>query len=205
MNPSASAQQLPGTKNITAGRCRHKPPSFSSFNPTRRLFSSARYYTGTDQLAKHLSLTTNQKDRVEAIFKRGRELIQDVLKIPDEDGKSPYERRQEMMEKLREQAGKNPTGVISLVGSMMGQNNKKIPGRNATYGEEIDRIKKETREDVNGVLDAEQQEKFKDANVDSLTGGHGGGVATSIFVTTGAAISPVLTDIELPIEGEKNE
>jgi hypothetical protein len=39
-------------------------------------------------------------------------------------------------------------------------------------------------------------------------GGHGeGGMGASIFVTTGASISPVLTegDIELPHEAEKDE
>ncbi len=184
-----------------------KSPSSAINLRTSRLFPSARYYMGTDQLAKDLNLTTNQKDRVTAIFKRGRELIQDVMKIPDEDGKSPYERRQEAMKRLREEASKNPTGVISLMGNMMGHNNKKIPGRNATYGEEIDRIKKETREDVNSVLNAEQQEKFKDANVDTLTGGHGGTMATSIFVTARGNMDHVAVegDLELTEKVEKEE
>ena len=181
-------------------------PSSSMKLMPRRVFSSAGYYVGTDQLAKDLKLTTNQKDRVEAIFKRGRELIQDVLKIPDEEGKSPYERRREVMKKVREQAANNPTGVFSLWGNMMGHNKKKIPGRNVTYAEEIERIKKETREDVNSVLDVEQQEKFKDANVDSLTGGHGGGT-TSIFVRTAGNMDHVAIggDVELTQEAEKDE
>jgi hypothetical protein len=47
---------------------------------------------------------------------------------------------------------------------------KKIPGRGDTYGDEINRIRKETREEIAAALDGKQQETFRDTAVDGLLG-----------------------------------
>ncbi|MCK6460241.1 MAG: hypothetical protein L6Q95_10160 [Planctomycetes bacterium] len=123
-----------------------------------------------DDLAQRLALTETQRSRIEDAVARGRQRIEDVLKIPDETGKSPYERRAETRKKL-EEAMKSPgTGLFALATDMTSYRQKKIPGRGDTYGDEINRIRKETREEIAAALDGKQQETFRDTGVDGLLG-----------------------------------
>lgn len=124
-----------------------------------------------DDLAGQLSLTATQRTRIEDAVARGRQRIEDVLRIPDETGKSPYERRAEARKKL-EEAMKNPApgGVLAFATDLMSHRDKKIPGRNDTYSDEIDRIRKETREEIATALDAKQRDAFEQTNVNGLLG-----------------------------------
>jgi Spy/CpxP family protein refolding chaperone len=124
-----------------------------------------------DELAQRLSLTPTQRTRIEDVIGRGRQRIEDVLKIPDETGKSPFERRAEARKKL-EEAVKNPGsgGFLAFATDLVSYREKKIPGRGDTYGDEIGRIRKETREEIASALDAKQQETFQGTNVDGLLG-----------------------------------
>lgn len=124
-----------------------------------------------DELARRLSLTATQRSRIEDAIGRGRQRIEDVLKIPDETGKSPFERKAEARKKL-EEAMKNPGsgGLFAFATDLVSYRERKIPGRGDTYGQEIDRIRKETRDEIAGALDAKQQETFRDTNVDGLLG-----------------------------------
>jgi hypothetical protein len=124
-----------------------------------------------DELAQKLSLTPTQRARIEDAVARGRQRIEDVLKIPDETGKSPFERRAEARKKL-EEAMKNPGsgGLFAFATDLVSYRQKKIPGRRDTYGDEIDRIRKETRDEIGSALDGQQQETFRDTNVDGLLG-----------------------------------
>jgi len=137
-------------------------------------------------LTRSLHLTPTQTVRVKSAVERGRERIEAILKIPDETGKSPYERRQERRKKLQEALKSGKAGTIFSFASSMGADRaKKIPGRNETYGQESDRIKKETREEIEGSLDNAQKKSFEQTNIDSLVGAPSEGVAISLF--TGAA------------------
>ncbi|MFB3065979.1 MAG: hypothetical protein ACE10D_05645 [Planctomycetota bacterium] len=143
-----------------------------------------RPYRSLKRFAKDLKLTNVQQDRIQAAIDRGRERIENIMKIPGEDGKSPHERREAALQELRERAksGKHDAGAImAIMPALTGYRNEKIPGMNATYGEEIDRVKQETREDVNGNLSAEQQEQFADTNIDGMLGGGGGTHMVSVF------------------------
>lgn len=132
---------------------------------------SEKFARNTDDLAKQLSLTSTQRTRIEDVIGRARQRIEDVLKIPDETGKSPFERGAEGRKKL-EEAMKNPQpgGVLAFATDVISSRDRKIPGRNETYGDEIDRIRKETREEIATALDAKQQEAFQQTNVDGLLG-----------------------------------
>lgn len=136
-------------------------------------FRSQRFARNTEDLAKQLSLTSTQRTRIDDVIGRARQRIEDVLKIPDETGKSPFERRAEARKNI-EEAMKNPRpgvpGMLSIATDMISYRDQKIPGRNDTYGDEIDRIRKETREEISTALDAKQQEAFQETNVDGLLG-----------------------------------
>jgi hypothetical protein len=125
-----------------------------------------------DDLAKRLSLTSTQRARVEDAVARGRQRVDEILKIPDETGKSPSEQRAEARKKLEEamKNGSGTGGVLAFAGDFMSYREKKIPGRGETYGEAIDRVRKDTREEIAGALDTKQEELLKDTNVDGLLG-----------------------------------
>jgi len=155
-----------------------------------------------DDLARKLSLTPTQKVQMEDVVTRGRQRIEDVLKIPDETGKSPYERRVEARKRLADAMhGSEPGGVLAFATDMVSYRNRKIPGRNDTYGAEIDRIRKETREEMGRVLDAKQQEDFDQMNVDGLLG-EGGQVSIAYAVGDVGAAIEVEEQVEDGSEGE---
>jgi hypothetical protein len=143
--------------------------------PARTLFRSTPFVRSVKDLSDRLKLTRAQKDRVQAAVDHGKRRIEEIMKIPDEEGKSPFERRVERQKKIEEamKSGK-PDGIVTLAMSGLSHRNKKIPGQNATYGEEIDRVKKETRDEIAQTLSPEQQEEFKDLRVDPMLGGSAG-------------------------------
>jgi hypothetical protein len=138
-----------------------------------------------DHLARSLKLTLAQQTRVADAIERGKRQIEDILKIPDETGRSPHERRQERRKKMREALAKKDTGgLVAFATDLFSYRGRQIPGRNATYGEEIDRIKQETRDEIASTLDAEQQETFAETNIDPLLG-EGGAMAFSVVHAAG--------------------
>lgn len=132
---------------------------------------SDRFAGNMDDLATQLSLTSTQRTRIEDAVARGRQRIEDILKIPDETGKSPFERRAEARKKM-EEAMKNPEpgGVLAFATDLMSSRSRKIPGRNETYAEAINRVRKETRDEISSALDATQRETFEQTNIDGLMG-----------------------------------
>ncbi len=148
-----------------------------------------RFARSVDDLAKSLNLSSTQKDRISACVERGKRRIEDLLKIPEADGRSPWEKREEQRRKLEEalKAGTPadlPGTVLTAGLGGRGYRNNRIPGRNATYGEEIDRIKRETRSEIEADLDAGQRETFQKTRTDALLG-EGGGMAMSLFTAGG--------------------
>lgn len=155
-----------------------------------------------DDLAQKLSLTPTQRAQMDDVVARGRQRIEDVLKIPDETGKSPYERRVEARQKLAD-AMKSPqtTGMFAMATDLFSYRNHKIPGRNETYGDEIDRVRKETKEEMSRVLDAKQQEDFSQMNVDPVLG-EGGQVSIAYAIGDMGGASIVETQGQVVEDGE---
>ena len=147
-------------------------------------FRGPAFARSVEDLARNLELTPTQKARVEQAVEHGKRQIEEIMKIPDETGKSPFERRQERRKKMMEAVKNKDTGsLIAFSSDFFSHRNKQIPGRNATYGEEIDRVKKETRDEVASSLSVEQKKTFDDTNIDPLLGG-GGAMAVSVFQST---------------------
>ncbi len=177
-------ERLAQLEQESAARSARSGPAVSWAQP------ASRFVRSVDDLAEALKLSNTQKDRVNACVERGRRRIEDLLKLPDAEGRSPWERREEQRRKLEEalKAGKPddlPGAVLHAgLGGGRGYRNNRIPGRNATYGEEIDRIKKETRSEIEADLDQPQREAFQKTHTDALLG-EGGGMALSVFTSAG--------------------
>ena len=136
------------------------------------------------QLKDRLKLTASQEARIDDAVQRGKQRIEDLMRIPDASGKSPHERKQEQRKKLMEAIqNKDRGGLVAFATDMYGWRREKIPGQNTTYGDEIKRIKSETRDEINSGLSSEQQTTFKDTNIDPMLGAEGG-MAVSMFAAS---------------------
>ena len=113
-------------------------------------FQMPKFARNVDQLGQQLKLTETQKVRIKDAIDRGKQRIEEIMKVPGADGKSPYEKRQESTRKLIEaiKKRKEEGGRMTYFPTFGNYRNETIPGRNSTYGEEIDRVKKETRDEV---------------------------------------------------------
>jgi hypothetical protein len=152
-----------------------------------------RLFGSVDQMARELELSPAQQDRVRSAVERTRQRMDDVLRIPDETGKSPFERKTEREEKMRESLkNRDAGGAVMFLGGMLGDLRKKIPGRETTYGGELDRIRKEGKEEIGSVLDPKQKESFDRAQTDPLFGNDG---AMSISFFADAGETGGLTDV----------
>lgn len=145
-------------------------------------FRGRKFARSVDDLSRTLKLTPTQKARVEQAVERGKRQIEEILKIPDETGKSPYERRQERHKKMMEAVkNKDTSNLIAFASDIFSHRNKQIPGRNATYGQEIDRVKQETRDEIATALSVDQKEQFEETNIDPMLGEGGRAMAFSVF------------------------
>jgi len=151
-------------------------------------FRAPRFARNVNDLGKQLKLTATQKDRIENAISRGKARIEEILSIPGEDGKTIKEIREQNRKKIQEAISnpeKNAGALVTLAMSGHRRMGEKIPGRNETYRQEVDRIKKETREEINGSLDADQQEQFKDTRIDPMLGDGGSHMAFSTSISMG--------------------
>jgi len=147
-----------------------------------RALQFPRFARNVDDLGRVLALSPAQRDRVAQAVERGKRRIEDVMRIPDAEGRSPKERQEERREKIRDAVKSGKTdGLVNLAMGSMAYRDKEIPGQGRTYGEEIERIKHETRDEIGGELDSKQKEAFEDTRIDALVGGGGG---ASIMMTT---------------------
>jgi hypothetical protein len=121
-----------------------------------------------DQLSKRLELTKTQEDRIAAVIENGRRSVEEILKVPDGSGTSPYVRRQELRGKVREAVRTGQWQEVIDAMRMPRVRRQTIPGRNTTYGEEIARIVDETRAEIVRNLDRDQQQEFGNTEVDPM-------------------------------------
>lgn len=156
-----------------------KERSKSKWNAPLRL-SGKQWARSPKHLASLLKLNKTQEAQVENAIENGKRRIEEILKIPDESGTSPYERRKELNKRIQEAAKTGKWGEITKV-AMEHSNfrEQKIPGRNTTYGDEIKRVQKETRDEISNSLTAEQQKTFQNTNTDHMLGGGGTTIAYS--------------------------
>ena len=136
---------------------------------------AGNFYTSVDDAKEDLKLTDQQKgdfDRIAADAKRD---LEEVWKIPDEDGKT-YE--QVMADLIKPGSDGQPKFDIAKV---LNFRTKTIPGRNETYGAADKRIRDTGKAAMRNSLSTEQQSKFDKANTDAMFGtpGLGAGMMTS--------------------------
>jgi hypothetical protein len=144
-----------------------------------------RFAASMEDLTRDLGLSAAQVSRVEEAVRRGTQRIEDVLRIPDAEGGSPWDRRQERRRKIAEAAEKGDKSALLEIGlAPLRERETRIPGRETTYGDEVDRIRDETRTEIESCLTAEQRESFQDTRIDPLLGEQTA-VAFSVVATEG--------------------
>ena len=151
-----------------------------------RMWGGRRYVRNLDDLSDQLKLNRTQRDRVDQAIQRGKERIDSVMSIPGADGKSPKQAREERMKKLlsaRKDLSKNPGQILNLAMGGASRMSETVPGSNETYGDQVKRIKAETREEIDSNLSPEQQKDFKDTNIDGMMGAPGGGGMSFVMTT----------------------
>jgi len=150
------------------------------------VYRMPKFVRDVDDLAAQLKLSSTQKDRVQEAIRRGKARIDEILSIPGTDGKTIKEVRAERQRKLlaaMTNPEKNAGQMVALTLSGHSRLEERIPGRNETYRQELDRIKGETRNEIKGSLDADQGKKFDDLEVDHLLGGETDRFAISVGTT----------------------
>jgi hypothetical protein len=144
-----------------------------------------KYARDVKQLSSMLKLTKGQAARVEDAVARGKQRVEEILKIPDETGKSPFERRQELRKKVKEASKTGKWQELTAAAmSAHSYRNKLIPGRSQTYGEAVKGITEETRTEIAQNLNEQQKKEFEDTKIDPLVSGEGGAAVSFSYVAT---------------------
>ena len=132
-------------------------------------FRMPKFARSVGDLAKTLKLDKTQETRIQDVVDRAKRRIEDVMKIPDETGVSPFERRKEMRDKMDEARKTDKWGDMARLANQSQQALlKTIPGRNTTYAQEVDQIKKESRDEIKSNLTQEQAKEFEDTRLPIL-------------------------------------
>ena len=175
-----------------------------------------KFVRNMDDLASQLELTATQKDRIADAVQRGKDRIDAVLAIPGPDGKSPKQVREDSRKELVTMATdpeRDTSKMIALAMKGHRAMEQKIPGRNETYREEVERIHQETRKEIESNLDEKQAEAFQETHTNGLVGasGAGGGtIAVSTTFESGDDSKPggvmiVESETSTSADGKKNE
>jgi hypothetical protein len=172
---------------VDGARGRERGPAQGSETPeadTRYPLDPEGLVSSMDELASVLRLTPDQKKQVAEIVVGGRRRIEDVLKIPDETGTSPFDRSETWNATLTHSIESKDTLAIARLGCDVVEEFKVIPGRSTTYREEIDRLKEATRREIAKILEDEQRTRFNQTDISPMVGGNGGS-----FVVTASGIA----------------
>lgn len=139
-----------------------------------------RMYMNVDDAKDDLALTDPQKADWDRVVADAQRELEELRKAPDDDGKT-YEG---MMKEMMEGAGTDGGGMKLDLGKMVGWRNKRIAGRNETFGQADQRIKTEAKRRLRDGLSSEQQAKFDKASVDPMLGGGFGPAVMSFAVSS---------------------
>ncbi len=135
-----------------------------------------RAYTSVEDAQTDLELSASQRadfDRAVADAKRE---LDELHKIPDDEGKTWDQTREEMMKGLVDGSGRFD------LSKMMAFRGKTIPGRTETFGGAEARIRNDAKRKMRDSLSNDQQSKFDQALVEPMLGGMGGPVTSfSVF------------------------
>ncbi len=142
------------------------------------------FYATTEDAAKDLDLDPAQKADLDRIVADAHRELDDLRKIPDEDGKTYEQLQKEMMEGMRDGA------VRFDLGKVLAWNGKTIPGRNETFGAAERRARENAKARIRETLRPEQQGKLDKATIDPMLGRGGGPGMVMSFSTVDVGEAP---------------
>ncbi len=138
------------------------------------------FYATPADAAKELELDPAQKADLDRIVGDARRELEDLRKLPDEDGKSYEQIQKDMMEGIKD-------GALRFdLGKVLAWNGKTIPGRNETFGAADRHIRENAKARIRETLRPEQQSKLDKATIDPMLGGSGPGMVMSFSTTVDA-------------------
>jgi hypothetical protein len=147
--------------------------------PGGAFFGTKKFYGSMDDAQADLELSPSQRADLDRIVADAKRDMEDLHRLPDEDGKTWEQTNQEAMKGIMDGSGKLDFSKL------MAFRGKTIPGRSETYGQAEARIKTNARKQMRDGLTPDQQTKFDQAMVDPLLGGGMGQmIAISAFSTT---------------------
>jgi len=123
-----------------------------------------------DDAAKHLDLTPSQKSDLERIAADSKKRIDDLKKIPDEEGKTWEDAAKSTMEPIGDAA----TGMRVMFGDsskLRAFREKTIPGRTESYGAAERKILADAKTQARALLTPDQATKWDKARPDAMLGG----------------------------------
>jgi hypothetical protein len=131
--------------------------------PTTYFAGRGGMYTSFDEAAKDLELDDGQKADWERILADSRREIDELRRIPDEEGNTMEGLQREMLTGMTD-GGSRRFDFSKIVA----QRQKRIPGRSETYGEADKRVRDSAKTRLRATLSAPQQSKFDKTSVDPL-------------------------------------
>ena len=138
------------------------------------------FYATPADAAKDLELDPAQKADLDRIVGDAKRELEDLRRLPDEDGKSYDQIQKDMMDGMR-------TARMRFdLGKVLAWNGKTIPGRNETFGAADRRIRENAKARIRETLRPEQQAKLDKATIDPMLGGGGPGMVMSFSTTVEA-------------------
>ena len=141
------------------------------------------FYATPEDAAKDLELDPAQRSDLDRIVADARRELEDLRRLPDEDGKSYEQIQKEMVEGMRDGAMRFDLGKV------IAWNGKTIPGRNETFGAADRRIRENAKARLRETLRPEQQSKLDKATIDPMLGRGGGPGMVMSFSTVDVVAS----------------
>jgi len=140
-----------------------------------RLPGGGKLYGSTEDASEDLSLTDQQKGDFERILADARREMEELQKIPNDEGKTYEQVKNDLV------AGLANGSMKFDVSKLMAFRGSTIPGRGETYGQAENRIKAAAKSRMRDTLTRDQQSKFDKAQIDPmLGGGFGTTIVTSV-------------------------
>jgi hypothetical protein len=159
--------------------------------PPQRLpiLRASTFVRNVDDLQRVLDLDGHQRAEVERILEDGKRLLADLRSIPNAEGKTWAQASLPRWQ----QASDDASGVTVLMANVQERARflaSKVPGRDETYGQAEQRIRREGESRLQDLLTPAQRETLRGTHTAHLFGGSGDGDFNVVNFVEGTAVSP---------------
>ena len=119
------------------------------------------FSNSVDGIVLGLKLTSVQAAQVKDVVEWTNRRIDDLLTLPGPEGKSPRSVAEERQRLAKELVPEHARGSVSVSVKPVLYRRWSIPGRECTYGDELNRIETEGYEQIKRLLSDEQRKEYE--------------------------------------------